>query len=337
MKQLLIVTLVQVFFISCKYKSNTPIIENIKVNATIERIDQAFFDSTKPMQQRFEECRKKYGNLFEYYLFDAGITDMAAQSGSIGAAATLFTQYHRPIYDSAQVLYKDAKWLEKDFEKSYKLLKYYEPSFTEPKMFSFLSAFNTSEQKLYDGIQYQQDTLIIYWQMFLGQGSQFYDPQTYYDYLQVRFNKNYIVRNALVEILEARHPETALDMPLIERFIEAGKRMYYLEKLMPDAAPEVKFGFKPKQLKDCNDKEKEIWAFFVSNDLLFKTEETIIREYLREQPFTKQMGTDSPGNIGVYVGYQIVKNYMNSNANITPSQLIKIDAKKIYSEAKYKP
>jgi uncharacterized protein YjaZ len=49
------------------------------------------------------------------------------------------------------------------------------------------------------------------------------------------------------------------------------------------------------------------------------------------------MGTESPGNIGVYVGYQIVKKYMEKNTNISPTQLMALDAKKIYNEAKYKP
>jgi len=45
----------------------------------------------------------------------------------------------------------------------------------------------------------------------------------------------------------------------------------------------------------------------------------------------------SPGNIGSWVGWQIVKKYSNDHPDITPEQLMKMDARKIFQEAKYKP
>jgi uncharacterized protein YjaZ len=50
-----------------------------------------------------------------------------------------------------------------------------------------------------------------------------------------------------------------------------------------------------------------------------------------------ELGEGSPGNIGSFAGWQIVKKYMGSNTNATLPQLMKTDAEVIFQQAKYKP
>jgi hypothetical protein len=49
------------------------------------------------------------------------------------------------------------------------------------------------------------------------------------------------------------------------------------------------------------------------------------------------MSEASPGNIGQWVGWQIIKSYTEKKSGLTPQQLLQTDAKKIFEEAKYKP
>jgi hypothetical protein len=326
-----------ILFLSCKNNKGVPDVSHIQVDATIQRLDNDFFNASQPLPQRLENCSKKYGNLFDFYLFKTGVTDMAAASGSVQASANEFTNLYKNIYDSTQKLYKKIDWLENDFKKSFQLYKYYFPEFKVPKLFSIVDAFTPDDAPSYYGIFYEKDTLLISLQMFLGKGFSAYDPKIYYDYMQERFTKDYILKNALTAIINKQFPVPNDDEPMIEQFIDAGKRIYLLENIMPYAPDEIKFGYKKKQLADCSAKEKDIWAYFISNDLLFKTEPTIIKEYLGENPFTKEMGTESPGNIGAFVGYQIVKKYLTNQKNMTPAQLMKVDSKVIYRDAKYKP
>jgi uncharacterized protein YjaZ len=49
------------------------------------------------------------------------------------------------------------------------------------------------------------------------------------------------------------------------------------------------------------------------------------------------MPDTSPGNIGTWVGWQIVKKYVELHPDITPVQLMRTPARQIFDEAKYKP
>ena len=58
---------------------------------------------------------------------------------------------------------------------------------------------------------------------------------------------------------------------------------------------------------------------------------------MNEGPKTPALGNESPGFIGQFVGWQIVKKWMDKNEDISLDVLMKTNAKKIFNEAKYKP
>ncbi len=62
-----------------------------------------------------------------------------------------------------------------------------------------------------------------------------------------------------------------------------------------------------------------------------------VKNYIGESPRTQELGEGSPGNIGGFSGYQIVKKYLAKNQKITLEELMKTDAREIYNQSKYKP
>jgi uncharacterized protein YjaZ len=75
----------------------------------------------------------------------------------------------------------------------------------------------------------------------------------------------------------------------------------------------------------------------LQNTDIYTTEPEIIKNYIGEAPHTDAMSDASPGNIGQWIGWQIVQTYVNKHTEVTPEILMKTDAKKILDEAKYKP
>jgi hypothetical protein len=63
----------------------------------------------------------------------------------------------------------------------------------------------------------------------------------------------------------------------------------------------------------------------------------VIKNYIGESPKTQELGEASPGNIGSFAGWQIVKKYMDKNPGKTLKQLMSTDPELIFQEAKYKP
>ena len=120
--------------------------------------------------------------------------------------------------------------------------------------------------------------------------------------------------------------------------IEEGKRMYVLDNVLPETADSLKTGYTASQLKGCYDNEAAIWNFFIGNNLLYVNDPLQIRDYTNDAPRTETLGPDSPGNIGLFVGWQIVKKWMSEKGSaVDMQQLLQTDAKQIFQEAKYKP
>ena len=78
-------------------------------------------------------------------------------------------------------------------------------------------------------------------------------------------------------------------------------------------------------------------CLFIKNNLLQVTDENMIKNYIGEAPKTQELGDASPGNIGAFAGWQIVKKFMDKKGNLSLPQLMATDNETIYQEAKYKP
>ena len=132
-------------------------------------------------------------------------------------------------------------------------------------------------------------------------------------------------------------PETADDNPLIQQMVEKGKRLYVLSKLLPTTEEYMLMGYTANQLKDTYANERRVWDLFIQNNLLQVIDNNIIKNYIGEGPKTQELGEGAPGNIGSFVGWQIVKKYMQKNPGISLPDLMKMNPETIVQEAKYKP
>ena len=80
-----------------------------------------------------------------------------------------------------------------------------------------------------------------------------------------------------------------------------------------------------------------MWAFFIQNNLLYNADYYKIRSFITEAPTTKGF-KNSPPRMAEWIGWQIVKSYMDNNKNISIKDLLnENDAQKILKASKYKP
>ena len=133
------------------------------------------------------------------------------------------------------------------------------------------------------------------------------------------------------------YPENLADRPLVQQMVEKGKRLYVLSKLLPYADAYKIIGYSKTQLDDCYAHEKAVWDLFVQNNFLQTIDNNIIKNYIGDGPKTQELGAASPGNIGSFAGWQIVKKYMSKNPKTSVKELMTLDAESIFQGAKYKP
>ena len=111
-----------------------------------------------------------------------------------------------------------------------------------------------------------------------------------------------------------------------------------MDAMLPDTHDSIKIGFTKEQLDFCKKNEAHIWSLFIDKNLLFSTEQSKYLKYINEGPTTNGLPKESPAMLGVWVGWQVVKKYMNDNPTITLKQLMEEkDSQKILTKSKYKP
>lgn len=324
---------------SCKNSSEkTPDISNIKADVKISRFDRDFFSlDTLQLEPSLNKLLQQHPVFAQHYFEFYTPINQLVRSGN--PKASVLTKYIRDIkqlYDSVAPRFKDLSWLEKELSLAFRYTKYYFPSFKIPAVYSTVEALSPDDPEEIYGTVYFQDTISISLQMYAGNNFSGYDPKRYYDYLRLRFEPEYITRNVVRAIINAWYPEKPAPT-LLQQMVNAGRRLYIMDKILPGVSDEIKPGYTKEQIKDCRKNEKLIWSHFLNNQLLYSDEPAIIREYIGESPFTKELGTDSPGNIGAFTGWQIVKKYMKKHSGITMEQLMNTDPGEIFSEANYKP
>jgi hypothetical protein len=186
------------------------------------------------------------------------------------------------------------------------------------------------------------DFLGVSLQFYLGKDFPLYHAQYFIDnvaplYRSRRFEKEYIASDAMKLITDDLFPDKSNGRPLIEQMIEKGKQWWLLDKFMPTTADSLKTGYTQKQLDWCKRNEGLIWNFFVTSQNFETIEPDVIQNFIGESPTTQGMPSDSPGNIGQWVGWQIVKKYVDENTSLKPAEIMNTPARKILTEAKYKP
>ena len=259
-------------------------------------------------------------------------------------AIRLFIHDYRFVKDSSDLLYKDFGNETSDIKKALQFVKYYFPQYPVPKsVITFIGPINANFETSFgtQGDIITSEGFGIGLQLHMGKNFSLYKSmegqEQYPDYLANNFDAAHITVNCIRNIIDDLYPDKTNGKPLIEQMVEKGKRIYLLTKFLPNTPEYICFGYTEKQLKDSYVNEAVIWDFFLNNDLLNNSEQSIIKNYIGESPKTQELGEDSPGNIGTFSGLQIVKKYLEKFPETTLPQLMKTDANEIYTKTKYKP
>jgi hypothetical protein len=335
--RLLISLLIVTAFISCKNNSNIPDVSDIKVNLTVHRFEQGLFSlDTNNLAPQLDQLIAKYPSFGENFLSTILNVDPKWTPDTTVNYVKSFISSYRPVYDSSQNVFKDFTPYENEIKKGLQFLHFYFPKYNAPhNIITYIGPLDGYGDIL------DEDAFIIGLHQHLGKNYSAYKTvwvqETYPEYMTNRFEPDYIAINCMKNIVTDIYPEKLEDKSLVIQMIEKGKRLYMLSKLMPYTSEYKLIGYTEKQLKDCYAHEAAIWNLFTQNNYLQTIDYNITKNYIGEGPKTQELGDASPGNIGSFAGWQIVKKYMSKHSKLTLQQLMETDAEKLFADAKYKP
>jgi len=322
---------------SCNSGEKTPDVSNIKISLSTQRFEKELFTlDTVNFQANLEQLIAKYPSFGENFLSSILGTDPKWNGDSIASYVKGFIVAYKNVYDSSEVVFNNFSVYESEIKKGLQFVKYYFPNYKIPKkIITYIGPVDGFGDIVSD------DALIIGLHLHLGKNFSLYKSelvqQTYPEYISNRFEPGYIAVNNLYNIVLDLFPEKMEDRSLVQQMVEKGKRLFILSKVLPGTDENKLIGYTAAQLKDCYAHERNIWDLFVQNNLLQTIDNNIIKNYIGESPKTQELGDASPGNIGSFAGWQIVKKYMKKYPETSLQKLMATEGDIIFQESKYKP
>ena len=235
------------------------------------------------------------------------------------------------LYVEVMKKYWSERKLKADLEGLFKHIKYYFSNFKTPNVVTA-----NSDVDYRNKIFIADNMLVISLDNYLGSDHFFYEGIP--SYVVENMKESQIISD-VASIYSQMYVPKIQSRTFLAQMIYYGRILYLKDLWLPNASDEIKIGYSQEKLKWIQENETEIWRNFVENEYLYSTNPKLISRFIDPAPFSKfylEIDNDSPGMVGRFIGWQIVKSYMDKN-NVGLDKLLTISEEEIFKKSKYKP
>lgn len=313
---------------SCQSDSCRPIpdLSDTRVSVPVVRWDEALFEAQS--SQDIEKLLFRYPDFARTYL---NVAEYPADS-------VLANQYYQlvnnPSIDTlrqqTEAVFGDYSDLQEEFEQAFRLIKYYFPTFVAPTVYTTFTGLGTFG----DDLLVTDSLLVVSTEFFIGPTAQ-YRPQTH-DYILHRYRPSAMVPGCLLLLSDRFNATDLNDQSLLAEMIYYGKSYYFVQQTMPCLADSTLMGYPSEEMRLVEENRQLVWSHFVDNELFFKSDQTTKTRYLGDRPGTAEINNRLPGQLGRWLGWQIVQAYAERTGASLP-EVMQQDAQQIFTRAKYRP
>lgn len=311
---------------------------------SIVRFDKMIFDlDTSNIESSFDSLYEKYPAFTNVY-FEKVVPLAGYKSDSV-----LFYKNLKEFVTDTVLLgvenivmevFGDMSDLKAEFNKVFKNISKEFYDVKTPVLYSYISAFAIQRFIFEDG---GRDGLAFSAELFLGDKFPYneleHGQNTFSNYLIRTYNKQHLIKKVLELWVDDKMGDPTGNRA-IDMMIKNGKKLYVLKQLIPEIPDSVLLEYKPAQLDWLAKNEREMWTFYIENNLFYTTDSYKIKRLTSPAPNSQALGMPlkSPGMTGNYLGYKIVSAYMKRYNETGLKDLIKLkDAQKLMERSRFKP
>jgi len=283
-------------------------------------------------QQSFEKLLQKYPDFLPFFAAEiARDPENPKETPAEAVVGFAHAPSIRRLYDSCRAVFPN---LEEEERALGRLAQRYAEYFPQYPPLRFVVAIT---EFVGDAYAVNDSLVMIGLDMFLGEDFSGYDPQYFPKYLRRQFSKEYLPVKVGLAIASRRVGPPPQER-IIDYMINNGKILYILDRLLPEEPEHRKMGYTEEQLAGCYANEAEVWARLLELKVLYETLSPKNQKIVMPSPATDLVFQEAPGEIGSWVGWQIVKAYMRRHPQTTLEELINFrDSQRLLEAAKYKP
>ena len=210
-------------------------------------------------------------------------------------------------------------------------IKYYFPKFETP-----LVVTATSDVDYRNRIILTDSLLIIGLDNYLGSDHRFYEGIDNYTAKEMKPSQ---IGPDIARTYAKQYIKPPSGSSFLGQMIYYGKQLYLEDLWLPNISDAEKIGYTEEEFTWAEENEEYMWRYFVEKEMLYSTNPKLGARFISPAPFSKfylEIDNESPGMLGRYLGWKIVRAYVERNKTDV-QQLMFTDADEIFKNSKYKP
>ena len=304
-----------------------------KIELNFKRLDQDLFAlNPSAGETNTDALSAKYDQfLVDYCEGVLQIGNPEEASFPFSVAQFITDENMKVLYDDTQTEYGNTSEIESDLTNAFNYFHYHFPDSTVPEIVFMISALNYP-------VVATKNTLGVSLDMFLGADYPVYPMVGLPQYMYANMKSDQVVPQAMKGWIQSMYETEAERNTLLDYMIFEGKMLYVMDAVLRNDADSTKIGFTSESINWCSSYEPRVWAHLVDKELLYDTQYMSINKWINQAPFVAGIPKESPGRLGQWVGWQIVRKFMKENPTITIQELmLNQDAQEILTKSKYKP
>lgn len=317
---------------SCKRDRLNISVAELDAPVAVHRLDLKLADAKnlKEIQSIHDDFGKNHLEFYNFYLgaclqvglYDDSLTVMALQQFT---QDTFIVKLHREIKQE----FSDFESYREQFQQGLAYLHHHFPEAILPQhIILYNSLFSNS-------VVSSENTIGVGIERYLGAENvaiQQLPEDPFYPYIKRRMDKQFLVRDMMMSWLGSNVlPQINDEAELADVMTQWGKHFYALEACFPKFDKHLIMRYFPEEMDWAMKNEREFWDFLVAKNSLFKRDYKMALNIFSDGPFTSGLpiSDTAPPRLGQFLGWRIVKKFMDKNPNVSLEALMKTDFKTI--------
>ncbi len=322
------------FLSACKRNPLKVDISGIDDKVEIVRFEQELFNlSLKDTLEDFYTLRDKYPDFFDLFTWKViGIGSIEEEFFPELMSEFLADTMVVSISFLTDKEFGDFRNIENRLIEAFKYYKYHFPENELPTIFTMISGFNQS-------VVTAENIIGIGLDKYLGSDCSYYRILSNIPFYKLsNMNREKMISDVAYAWGLTEFEEPGEATTLLDNIIYQGKLMYFVDALLPDIHDTLKIGYTGKQLRWCIENEPQMWNYLVEQKMLYSNKRMDILRYLNDGPYTTGFPLESPSRTGIWIGWQIIREYMKKYKEVTLEELMnKNDYQQILNDSRYYP
>lgn len=293
-------------------------VSEIDVDLKFHRLDQDLFNakSVKELNQVNKNYIDKGGELYEFYTIEM-LRAGSPYDDSIGVYLDYFIQdsMMQILNDNIQAKFGDFKSEETQIVDMFKHLKYHIPHAMLPTdVITYNSTFA-------NGVISTPEKIGVGLEMYLGSDNEVIQKLPYPEYFKAKMDADYLMADIAQSWLLNNVIEDQSGEDFLSNMIYTGKILYCVDAMMPTVEDHIKIKYTALEYEWAEVSEYNIWQHIIEQEWIYSKDIKLIVRYFNEGPETVGL-EGSPARIGQFLGWKIIRAYMEKNPEVTITDLI---------------